>query len=558
MGTSRHAAIPIDHVTAEMAAFPIASESALRLAIIELALDPARAEQTATLWREAEREILGGFPAFSVDEAVALRDQVWFVGPPQNRLPNSVLLHRYVRQLAKSYLEIRGMHAVPTLPEERAGHASSEALRLPGPALHGSPEARARRFWRWVSFALPPDLLLAAAAADSPAAPERIELVSPALRQVLQDRGYADTHQHVGAGMDFSLFWISALRAIADPNSRHAAFESPGASLDEGRDLGPWLVRAAIARCLLAAYLWRGDLWARALPAFLDAEVLDTVAERAGVGNLPVLSTMIADLLRGALTRSGPHYASFQGLYRQLSDVAYWEPLATTIEEVQKADPIAPVVGWDRFGRPSPEMRFLSRAFHYLESNTNDTLFPVLFWQVVRVRNLLYRHVVQRPMTPGMQWFIRFYRRMGPARRPLDTPVPERPKHLPQYQDLLVDSAARLAGIQTGCAPSRYELHQVPASPACCAISRMWTRRSTGCVMTWIAAAHAAIRSARKGSLALCFISPRIGAAGRCKADLRPMGSTATPIPGGSQTTGALVRSAIRQATVMLASSTRR
>lgn len=95
-------------------------------------------------------------------------------------------------------------------------------------------------------------------------------------------------------------------------------------------------------------------------------------------------------------------------------------------------------------------MRFLSRAFHYLESNANDTLFPVLFWQVVRVRNLLYRHIVQRPMTPGMQWFIRFYGRIGPARHPLETPVPERPKHLSQYRDLRVDSAARLAGIQTG------------------------------------------------------------------------------------------------------------
>lgn len=322
MGTSRHVAIPIDHVTAEMAAFPIASESALRLAITELALDLARAGQTATLWREAEREILGGFPAFSVDEAVALRDQVWFVGSPQDRLPKSVLLHRYVRQLAKSYLEIRGTHAVPTLPEERAGYAFSEALPLPGPALPGSPEARARRFWRWLSFALPPDLLLAAAA-DSPAAPERIELVSPVLRQVLQDREFAETHQHIGSGIGFGLLWISALRVIADPKCRQNAFGSPGAELNEGQDFGPWLVRAAIARYLLAAYLWRENLWARGLAAFLGGGVLDTVAERAGAWGLPVLSVVIADLLRGALTRSGPPYASLQGLYRQLSDIAY-------------------------------------------------------------------------------------------------------------------------------------------------------------------------------------------------------------------------------------------
>ena len=449
MGTSRHAAIPIDHAIAEMAAFPIASETALRLAIAELVAYPSLDRNTAKLWREAESQALGGFPAFSVDEVVTLRDETWFEGEPDDAFPTRVPLHRYVRRLARCYLEIRGTHAVPTLPGERVGHASTEALHLLGLALPGSPEARARRFWRWLSFALPPDLLLAAAV-DSPAALERIELVSPVLRQDLQDRGYAETHQHVGAGMDFGLFWISALRAIADPNSRHTAFESPGAAFDEGRNLGPWLVRAAIARYLLAAYLCREDLWARGLSAFLDGEVLDTVAERAGAENLPVLSLVLGDMLQGNLTRSGPSYASFQGLYRQLSDIAYWEPLATTIEQVHKADPIAPVVGWDRFGRPSPEMRFLGCAFRYLGSHPKDSLFPVLFWQVVRVRNLLYRHVVQRPMTPGMQWFIRFYGRIGPGSRPLKRPLPERPEYLLAYRNLQLESAARLAGITTG------------------------------------------------------------------------------------------------------------
>ena len=449
MGTSRHAAIPIDHAIAEMAAFPIASETALRLAIAELVAYPSLDRNTAKLWREAESQALGGFPAFSVDEVVTLRDETWFEGEPDDALPTRVPLHRYVRRLARCYLEIRGTHAVPTLPGERAGHASTEALHLSGPALPGSPEARARRFWRWLSFALPPDLLLAAAV-DWPAALERVELVSPVLRQDLQDRGYAETHQHVGAGMDFGLFWISALRAIADPNSRHTAFESPGAAFDEGRNFGPWLVRAAIARYLLAAYLCREDLWGRGLSAFLDGEVLDTVAERAGAGNLAVLSLVLGDMLRGNLTRSGPSYASFQGLYRQLSDIAYWEPLATTIEQVHKADPIAPVVGWDQFGRPSPEMRFLGCAFRYLGSHPKDSLFPVLFWQVVRVRNLLYRHVVQRPLTPGLQWFVRFYGRIGPARRPLERPLPERPKYLRPYRNLVLESAARLAGIGRG------------------------------------------------------------------------------------------------------------
>ncbi|HXU02884.1 MAG TPA: hypothetical protein VN903_18085, partial [Polyangia bacterium] len=42
-----------------------------------------------------------------------------------------------------------------------------------------------------------------------------------------------------------------------------------------------------------------------------------------------------------------------------------------------------------------------------------------LFWQVVRIRNLLYRYVTQRPLTPGLTWFVRHYGRQAKARRDL-------------------------------------------------------------------------------------------------------------------------------------------
>ncbi|MGH8626554.1 MAG: hypothetical protein ACREYC_15225 [Gammaproteobacteria bacterium] len=237
MGTSRHAAISIDHAIAEMAAFPIASGAALHLGIVELVAGPAPERNTAALWRAAEAAALGGSPAFSVDEAVALRDQTWFGGAPDEEPLTRVPLHKYLRDLATSYLEVRGTHAVPSLPEDRAASGSSKEMHLAGVSLPGSSQARARRFWRWLSFALPPDLLLAAI--GTPIAPEGVVVVSPVLERVLQDREYAETHQHVGAGMDFGLFWISALRAVADPKFASKAFESPGAALDEGKDLGP-------------------------------------------------------------------------------------------------------------------------------------------------------------------------------------------------------------------------------------------------------------------------------------------------------------------------------
>jgi hypothetical protein len=62
--------------------------------------------------------------------------------------------------------------------------------------------------------------------------------------------------------------------------------------------------------------------------------------------------------------------------------------------------------------RPTPEMRFVAQGLDYLEQQPGDRMFELLFWQVVRIRALFYRHVVQRPLTPGLQWFVRFYSRM--------------------------------------------------------------------------------------------------------------------------------------------------
>ena len=54
-----------------------------------------------------------------------------------------------------------------------------------------------------------------------------------------------------------------------------------------------------------------------------------------------------------------------------------------------------------------------------MEQHQDDGDFARIFWQVIRVRCLLYRHLVERPLTPGLQWFVRFYSRIKPARRQL-------------------------------------------------------------------------------------------------------------------------------------------
>jgi hypothetical protein len=70
------------------------------------------------------------------------------------------------------------------------------------------------------------------------------------------------------------------------------------------------------------------------------------------------------------------------------------------------------------------ERWLVRRGLEYLESAVRrrgevDPLFAQIFWQVLRVRCIYYRFVVQRPMTAGLQWFVRFYDRIGPMSSPL-------------------------------------------------------------------------------------------------------------------------------------------
>ncbi len=453
--SSRIAHIPIDHIIAEMAAFPLASNDALELGLTELS--PLLRDETGELWRRAERHLLGGSPAFSVDEAVASRDALWFHHDPASPLPTrDIPLHQYVDHLAQEYLEIRGSTATPRCPESSDIPRQSDCLYKP----------LARRAWWWLTVALPPDLLLAARY-DGGHRPDCIVPLSPALAQHLHDAGYAETHLHLGAAIDFPLLWVAALVRIADSNLEPDAFSGPGAELNEGRLLGPWLIRAAIARYVLAAYLAWGPPWERTFPKFVNSDVRQRLGESHDLTGYLSLWEVFSELRRGQLAESDDiefDFAQLQAVYRRLTGVSvnnlqrigrdYWRTdqadpgipheleQESTDEQVQvdQADPIYPLFPQTSYSRSTAEVRFTAAALAYLREHQGDQadpMFSQLFWQVVRIRGIFYRHVVQRPMTPGLQWFIRFYARLSPPKRPLPTAA-------------LLQSAARIGGIDRG------------------------------------------------------------------------------------------------------------
>jgi hypothetical protein len=394
--------LPVDHLEAELAAFPVASEAALRSSAV--ALHPDLKRSTDPLWRAAEHELLGAWPAVGLDEFVDLRDRLWFEhdGAPSIK-PEPVPLGHYLRRLAHRALRSHGTIAVPGLQPDRDEPPADDL------------ESRARSAWRWLSFGLPPDLLLAALGGME-GTPHAVELVDPILGRILADKGYGELHLHLGAALGFSLLWVATLRVLAEPDCHSDAFSSPGACLKEGRELAPWLIRAALGRYLLAAFLRSADSSFR---NFLRREA-DRLVSFLGASGAAALALALRELERGRLrddwrSSGRQDHATLRSLYRR-----FLRPIRRLPDEpddVWHDDPVAALVPWSTRRGGTPEIGFVSEALEHLEGHPEDRRFARLFWQTIRVRCLYYRHVVQRPMTPGLQWFVRTFDRMKAGRR---------------------------------------------------------------------------------------------------------------------------------------------
>lgn len=459
MSAPRLAAIAFEHIEAELAVFPFASETSFRLGTS--LLDPIVSENDI-LWRAAERDIIGALPSLPLDEASSIRDKLWFGSPTSlnpaadgHSEPNeAVSLVSYLRRLATSYLDSQG-RPIDISGSEASGYG------------HFGPEGRLR--WAWMCQAFPADLLRAARNVVNPAANPLV--LSPSIETILRDKGFAETHQHLGASLDFSLAWAALMSSLTRNESDASDFESPGGSFDDGKNLCTWILYAAVVRLILAEWLKRRDLPSTSsLEALLRFSKEDSTKQQTtkpeptqqnasrevkpespsrlnlafslDVVERHCLISILSDLRSGKWKdQKQPHFGDgtdldnrfalarsvYQRLIRPQSLLGRGHDWSGTSElekgryKVFGQDPIARILGWQPNEGNSPETIFVAHALSRIEDDEKkgekETDFSRLFWQVIRVRCLLYRHVVQRPMTPGLQWFVRFFSRIKPLRK---------------------------------------------------------------------------------------------------------------------------------------------
>ena len=383
-------------LTAEAHAYPFASESAFRERVVALerhAVGVLDGSPTSRLAADLEDHQRARGSGMSLEVLRQIRDAAWF---PDNARAQS--LGRHLCTLAKRYLESGGrrfrLRADGALPERGLS-------------------------WRWLSFYLPTDLLVAAFAAQANCEPpdDDILVVTPRLGEMLREP-CAETHLHVGAGVPFGVLWAARIRAVAHEPALLLKPDSGVPPFGDKLGFQAKLVAAAIVRLLLAAFLRHHEGHSKNVDfrTYLQ-QYLGGIASRVawGLGERDALHGL--RLALGQLCGQTNTYSTerTQRLYRGLIGAAPTPAGGASLGDVLAADPLAawlPVAD----GLALPETRFAARAIRYLACHGEDSWFATLFWQYQRVRCLTYRYLVEEPGTAGLDWFTRHYLRISPLR----------------------------------------------------------------------------------------------------------------------------------------------
>jgi hypothetical protein len=387
---------------AEAMAFPFASAASFARGVTALERDApgVLAPATRALADDLEPHLRVRARGLSLDVLRHLRDAAWFPGGAR-----AISLGRLLVSMADAHLEFRGDRA---------------ALRATR-----DPSSLAPR-WRWLTLAMPEDLLIAALAAQrgSDAPYDHCLLVTPQLARVL-DQPCAETHLHVGSSIPFPVLWTSLARTLADspPEVRWLREHFPDAERYGGAERWLQLLQAAfVTRTLLASFLWRHARdHACDFERFLQhglAAIVAKIPSAWSPHQTQARYLRVVALLLGRAPTVEPSLARI--LYRHLVGPAARPRQCGVMEAIFQSDPLAAWFPPAPEARP-PETRWACRALQYaLGEGSRDALFARCFWQYQRVRSQLHRFLVEEPGTAGLEWFTRHYNRIWPLRGAVD------------------------------------------------------------------------------------------------------------------------------------------
>ena len=347
----------LDHLVAETAAAPFRVR-AFRRAAVDVC--------TRQVVEDVEGRFLRAREGRPPDDIVAW---VWRNGP---LLPQLVKLARQWLAPDGCGMRLRSVFEEPG----RSRQAGREILR-----------------WRAISLRMPASMLAAAATPANARPNPRVIVLDPTLRPA---GPIAHQHVHVGAACEFPVLWAHLAarrkRIPVEPSNAPDGFEAD--------EWSGWLARALVVRRLLVLLFRQPglDLGEAARFAF-GPDAIGHVRESVN----DLCAGCMADCSRYLTTR----------LQRLASGPVRCPFVPQTLNHVWHRDPIAD-------GGPWPEGRLLGLGFDQCASAPADPKCSArerarrrarLFTQYLRVKCMLFEHLVQDPTRPALRPFTKTFER---------------------------------------------------------------------------------------------------------------------------------------------------
>ena len=252
-------------------------------------------------------------------------------------------------------------------------------------ADHEEPGAEILR-WRWISLALPPELLLAAL---EPGPARRVRLLDPSLT-ILESTSHL--HFHSTAAITFGQIWFQFCES-ADISK----IETSPEGFSESKEWRAWLIRALVARRVLNCWVWKG---------------IGHVGQI--IKKWPAINIALGDLMRGKLTKTNFLFeVALRGFLRYPDEL-----LGCRSQRNQNIFAKERIVDYRRL-----ELEFDFRCIkciRTMSNSSNKKAFRKLWTQLLRIRVMLYRHLVFDPANSGLDQFDKRFRLLNEYPNPND------------------------------------------------------------------------------------------------------------------------------------------
>lgn len=281
----------------------------------------------------------------------------------------------------------------------------------------GGADAVAIEHFRWVSLALPADILVAAFPTTH-GAPAPLDIAPVAVARLLREKPVASVHQHLSAACSFSSLWSSVLSSpeLVKPATGSPSRDGDAVPLGSRRNLAIWLARAGVARLVLASAL--------AEDATTDHQLLAHVArwtEATAAFLTPNARTDTTLTLRHSLAALAAPWHYSAGASEPAGDISQLHRALVGARPSTQATDGDPMLRWaaprlfssHAAGADVDEQALLAHAFSAVRAGRAGPAFQTLLLQLLRVRTLLFRWLVMEPGTSGLGWFTRHFDRLS-------------------------------------------------------------------------------------------------------------------------------------------------